>query len=301
MFAAALVGTAMAATLAGQSRFVLLSHGSRRPDSWAQLRALAAELAAAHPAEVTAAHVFFGSADAADAERGADAPPPSLALALRALIEADPARPVVVLPFILGPSRALRAETPRVIREVRASLVPRDGAVTVLPCLADALDGAGCEAISAGLAAQVERTIAAAGLVRPTVYICDHGSADPAVAGVRRRMVARIGWLLDGRVAAVLAAPMERPERLGVGSAADDPLLEERLAALGPDDAEAVVAMAFLSPGTHAGDAGDVAQIVARATAARPRLRVHATALLGDAAAVRDALSAALRAALVTA
>jgi hypothetical protein len=91
---------------------------------------------------------------------------------------------------------------------------------------------------------------------------------------------------------------MERPERLAVGSAADDQLLEERLLGLAPDASHVVVAMAFLSPGRHAGQFGDVAQIVARVGEARPGLRIEVTGLLGDASHVRGLLAEQVRGAV---
>ncbi|KAJ1632962.1 hypothetical protein T492DRAFT_984257 [Pavlovales sp. CCMP2436] len=277
------------------SRYVLLAHGSKRADTWVQLDALSGDLRRAGRAEVVAASVFFGDDSAAEEGGGEPRPPASLDALLRRMLAAEPARPIRILPFILGPSRALRAETPRLVREAAATCAAAD--VEVLPCLADVVDAEGARAVSVGLAEQIERTIAEAGLTRPFVLVCDHGSADAAVAAVRRTMVADVARLLGSAVVGVEPAPMERPSSLARGSEADDPLLEERLAGLCCADAaavEVVVAMAFLSPGRHAGADGDVAEIVARATAGRADLRVHVSELLGDSRAVRRVLARAV-------
>ncbi|KAG8464888.1 hypothetical protein KFE25_010256 [Diacronema lutheri] len=275
-------------------RFVLLSHGSRRPEAWAQLDALARELQRAAEVDVVPSAVFFGADGSAGGTGGCvdGAPPPppaSLDVALRRMLEADAARPIGVLPFVLGPSRALRVEAPRIIRGVLD--VHPAARVELLPCLSHALGGDGIRRASRGLADQVQRLIATTQLVRPRVYVCDHGSADAAVAAVRRALAARVAHELGGAVCAVEPAPMERPAALVRGGVADDPLLEERLAALDDVDTAVVVAMAFVSPGRHAGAEGDVASIVRLATAARPQLVVHVTGLLGDAPAARAILA----------
>lgn len=275
-------------------RVVLLSHGSKRPEAGSQLAAIARDLRRAGQADVVAAAVFFG-AGADEGGAGGDGPPAALDVALRRMLAEDGAGAIRVLPFILGPSRALRAEAPRI---VRAAIAEHPGArIDVLPCLSDALGGDGIRCLARGMAEQVTRAMRDAQLARPLVLLCDHGSADPAVASVRQRMAALVAALLGDAVLGVEPAPMERPATLARGSEVDDPLLEERLAALGDRSAEVVVAMAFVSPGRHAGGEGDVAAIVRQAQDAQPRLAVHVTELLGDSAAVREMLASSVLAA----
>ena len=101
--------------------------------------------------------------------------------------------------------------------------------------------------------------------------------------------------MLGDRAAAVGAASMER--RDGEAYDFNEPLLETLLATPPFDSGDVVLAMAFLSPGRHAGEGGDIAQIVEAATAARPDLRVHITPLLATqslvAAVLRDRVEAA--------
>lgn len=52
-----------------------------------------------------------------------------------------------------------------------------------------------------------------------------------------------------------------------------------------------VLALLFLQPGKHAGAGGDIAQIIAGAVGdAKPWLRVHTTAVIGDDPLVIDVL-----------
>ena len=66
----------------------------------------------------------------------------------------------------------------------------------------------------------------------------------------------------------------------------NEPLLERALCSPPFDEGDVVLAMAFLLPGRHAGEGGDVAQIVQSVSNANPvcgsRLRVHRTGLLAE-------------------
>ena len=59
-----------------------------------------------------------------------------------------------------------------------------------------------------------------------------------------------------------------------------------------------VLAMLFLSPGRHAGEGGDIAEICAAAEQRHPGLRVRPTALVGEHPAIVDILATRLRQAL---
>ena len=63
------------------------------------------------------------------------------------------------------------------------------------------------------------------------------------------------------------------------------------------DEGDVIVAMAFLQPGRHAGEGGDVAQIIERALAGSPGLRVHLTPLLASQPLVHEVLRDRVRAA----
>jgi len=73
---------------------------------------------------------------------------------------------------------------------------------------------------------------------------------------------------------------MERRE--GAEYDFNEPLLE-KLVGVDPafSTGDVVVAMAFLQPGRHAGEGGDIAQMLEVARANNPALRTHVTPLLG--------------------
>ena len=56
------------------------------------------------------------------------------------------------------------------------------------------------------------------------------------------------------------------------------------------DEGDVVVSMAFLLPGKHAGEGGDVDQIIERARIQHPKLRIHRTPLLGSQRLVHEVL-----------
>merc|ERR1711871_1772552 len=103
------------------------------------------------------------------------------------------------------------------------------------------------------------------------VIVVDHGSPSPEVAAVRDHLANQVRDELESEYASsatvtVVAASMER--RPGEKYAFADPLLEsvlqENIEGCGTGDV--IVAMAFLSPGRHAGPGGDVADIIEEAS-----------------------------------
>ena len=165
---------------------------------------------------------------------------------------------------------------------------------------------------------------------RYPVVVVDHGSPSREVAEVRDRLAAEVGRLLstpmscqwhtrspsrdgsndsthdsDADTAAearrsdivfgpVVPASMER--RPGPSYSFCEPLLEDvfdtKLPAVGP----AVIAMAFLSPGRHAGEGGDVADILQAVQARHPGLGpILVTELLAAHPVVQDILADRVR------
>ena len=111
----------------------------------------------------------------------------------------------------------------------------------------------------------------------------DHGSPSARVNAVRARLRDELAAALGARAATVVAASMER--RPGAAYDFNEPLLEGLLASPGWADGgggDVVVALAFLSPGRHAGAGGDIDEILAAARAACPGLRTHTTPLLAS-------------------
>jgi sirohydrochlorin ferrochelatase len=127
------------------------------------------------------------------------------------------------------------------------------------------------------------------------VALVDHGSPARAVTEVRNELTKQLVTLL-GPEYNVAASSMERRE----GTAYDfcEPLLAGLLRQPGWNTGEVTVAMQFLLPGRHAGQAGDVATICREAeTASGGALRTTMTGLVGEHPLLVDILADRWRAA----
>ena len=264
---------------------VLCDNGSRRAASHLALRETARRLSALLGGrEVRPCSLGFS--DAIDAAALGGTPARTLRAELESLA-AGGAAGVVVVPLFLGPSEGLR----RGVAEC-AAVAPPGFEVRLAPCLV-ADEHPHDTRVARAMAALVLRTVRRAGLAAPPrVLLTDHGTPSRAVHAVRSRLVREVRSLLGGRAAAVVGASMERRE--GAAYDFNEPLLERALQQ--PDElaAEVVVAMAFLLPGRHAGEGGDVDAIIERARAAAAG-RVHVTPLLGAQSLVLSVLADRVR------
>jgi hypothetical protein len=140
--------------------------------------------------------------------------------------------------------------------------------------------------------ARVREAMARANLRRPPVIVVDHGGPARASAALRDAVASEVRSQLAGDAGPLEAASLESPE--GPEFNYNEPLFAAQLAAPGFDRGDVVVAPLFLSPGRHAGPAGDLARIAAEAGARNPGLRVHFTALVGDHPLAVEALARGL-------
>jgi len=134
------------------------------------------------------------------------------------------------------------------------------------------------------------------GLRRPPVVVVDHGGPSAASSAVRDRVTDAVRLRLNGALGVVAAASMESPGTPGADFSR--PLLADALAASGFDSGDVLIAPLFLSPGRHAGPAGDLARIARAAEARSPALRCHFAGLVGSHAAAIECLSFGLLQAL---
>jgi sirohydrochlorin ferrochelatase len=259
-------------------RCFLVDNGSLRPASWANLASVAARVSALSRIEVRPASVLHSTRIPLEDIPPGVPVPTTWERAIKAGLE-DGETEYWVLPFFFGATGAITEYLPQ--RE--AALRERFGDFTVryAPFLADDVP----PTISAPglvdlLADRVRSSIAVEALVRPPVILVDHGSPKPEVAAVRDRLAEALAEILGEEVAGVTPASMERRE--GDQYAFNEPLLETALRALPADVGPVVVAHLFLSPGRHAGEGGDIAEICAAAEAERSGLRVIRSDLLGN-------------------
>jgi len=214
-------------------------------------------------------------------------------------------RDFVILPFFIGPSRAVTHALPNLVEKLRgefpdlrvriAPVLHAAGDDTLARILADRVRGALgklWKVDEAGLNGETETE------TRVRVALVDHGSPLPDVTAVRDEVAHQLAALLSGdtRISEVAACSMER--RPGAAYAFNEPLLETLLAredwrAGAAAQSLIIVAQLFLLPGRHAGPGGnwcvsaggdrcasaggDIAQICARAKEHSPSLQTVQT------------------------
>ncbi|MDY7114873.1 CbiX/SirB N-terminal domain-containing protein [Halomonas sp. SSL-5] len=258
-------------------RILLVDNGSLRPQATLNLRRLARALAQATGEPVEAASLLHSHkipAEQLEGEKAVTLGPLAERLAAQGVTE------LLIVPFFFGPSQALTGYLPERLAEVQAKH-PRL-AIRVAAPLVDSL--AGLDLRLARLLADNVRAAMARGdrseRHRPTVVLVDHGSPIPEVAAVRNYVTGQLGALLSEEAGCVTFASMER--RDGDQYRFNEPLLADLLASRALAGREVILAMLFLSPGRHAGEGGDIAEICEQAMAASPGLTVTTTRLVGE-------------------
>ena len=247
----------------------LIDNGSLEPAALANLRAVAAALSTRTGTTVHA--VSWKHSD-----RIPDpARPWTLAPFIRALF-ARGEREFLFVPFFISAQGAIGSALRHELERLQADLGAFEFSFTA------GLAARGI--IPAIVADRLRTTIAQHRLHRPPVIVVDHGGPSATSATLRDQLAHDVRLLLGGEIGRLTAASME---------GAHPPLLADTLRTSGFANDPVVVAPLFLSPGRHAGPAGDIAQICA-ATANR----CHITELVGTHAFAVDALAAALQEAL---
>lgn len=252
--------------------YLLVDNGSLRPQATFNLRRLSRALSAACGERIRPASLLHSNripAEALDGEKAITLGP------LAERLAAEGATELIVLPLFFGPSQALTQYLPERLSKVQA-LYP-DLVVKVAMPLVDTLGTVDLRLarLLADNVREVMRT-----KQRPTVILVDHGSPIPEVASIRDYLAGQLSALLSGESECVTFASMERRE--GNEYRFNEPLLETLLAAPAFAEREIILAMLFLSPGRHAGEGGDIAEICATAMANSPGLAITPTRLVGE-------------------
>lgn len=269
-------------------KIVLVDNGSLRPQATLNLRRLADALSRATGEAIEAAsllHSYKISPEKLDGRKAVSLGPLAERYAQQGVTE------LLILPFFFGPSQALTGYLPKRLGEVQASY-PELGVKVALPLVDSraALD----LRLAQLLADNVRERMA--GLSRPKVVLVDHGSPNPEVTAVRNYLAGQLSVLLADDASCVTFASMER--RDGEAYRFNEPLLVDLLASPALAHGDVILAMLFLSPGRHAGEGGDIAEICQAAMARSPDLNVTATRLVGEHDAIVDILATRLQQAL---
>ncbi len=257
----------------------LIDNGSLEPAAHHNLRAVAAALAAR--AGVTVEPISWKHSDRIPAVALGGVPAWTLAPWLRHHV-VEGQRDFLFVPFFISAQGAIGSALRDDLDKISGELGGVSFAFSAGLAEAGALGGI--------VAARVHETIAAKKLSHPPVIVVDHGGPSPTSAALRDQIADDVRRLLGTDIGPLTAASME-----GRGHHHNRPLFADALAAPGIDRGDVVVASLFLSPGRHAGPAGDLAQIARMASA-----RVHFTELIGAHPAALDALAVALHRALAS-
>lgn len=253
-------------------KIVLVDNGSLRPQATLNLRRLAHALSQATGETVEAAsllHSFKIPPEQLDGHKAVTLGPLAERHAAQGVTE------LLILPFFFGPSQALTHYLPERLAEVQASY-PQLAVKVALP-LVDSQAPVDLR-LAKLLADNVHERMV--GLSQPKVVLVDHGSPIPEVTAVRNYLAGQLSVLLADEASCVTFASMER--RDGEAYRFNDPLLEDLLASPALANSDVILSMLFLSPGRHAGEGGDIAEICERAMAHSPGLNVVTTRLVGE-------------------
>lgn len=269
-------------------KILLVDNGSLRPQATLNLRRIADALSQATGEAVEAAsllHSFKIPPEQLGGQKAVSVGPLAERYAAEGVTE------LLILPFFFGPSQALTRYLPERLAEVQASCPQLS--VKVAPPLIDTLLAPDLR-LAQLLADNVRERIS--GQSRPKVVLVDHGSPIPEVTAVRNYLAGQLSALLADEVDCVTFASMERRE--GDVYRFNEPLLETLLASPALAEGDVILSMLFLSPGRHAGEGGDVAEICAQAMSNSPGLNVVTTRLVGENDAILELLATRLRQAL---
>lgn len=207
-------------------------------------------------------------------------------LSLDAAVQARTGEAPVLLPLFIAPSQQLqdvRRKHPQLpMAPPLVGWLPGLTQTDTQPDIVARTEDSGMAQVVGILEAHVRQVRSTHGRAgEPSIVIvCDHGSPSPAVTAVRNRLADGLRQRLPAEeYAHVVAASMER--RPGPEYAFNEPLLENVIEAASlPQRGLAIVALAFLLPGRHAGPGGDVERILGRLRQRYPDLQPVVTPLL---------------------
>lgn len=279
-------------------KVVLVDNGSLRPQATLNLRRVAHSLSQATGEAVEAAsllHSYKIPPEALDGYKAVSLGPLAERYAAEGVTE------LLVLPFFFGPSQALTGYLPERLAEVQANY-PQLSVRVTLPLvdsratldlrLAQLL----AENVRERMAGLLRQKDSRQKVSRPAVVLVDHGSPIPEVTAVRNYLAGQLSVLLAEEVGCVTFASMER--RDGEAYRFNEPLLVDLLASPALAHSDTILAMLFLSPGRHAGEGGDIAEMCEQAMSRSPGLSVTTTRLVGENDAIVDILATRLQQAL---
>jgi sirohydrochlorin ferrochelatase len=251
----------------------LVDNGSVRPEAYQNLCTIAAQISAQLGMTVMPAPLLHANKIPASELGGAK--PVLLEDALKDAYDLGQ-RKFTILPLFFGPSGGIFDYLPRRLEIVSKSR-PGFAVRTLDPLFKDSFNGG--DLLTEVIEQRVTERAAASGIQQYTVVLVDHGSPKPEVTVVRDFLAASLAARFEPWGIAVFPASMER--RPGKEYDFNEPLLENALKTASRMSNTVIVAQLFLSPGRHAGEGGDIADICTKAENEDPNLRILRTELVG--------------------
>ncbi len=264
----------------------LSDNGSLRPEVWRNLSRVAAALQDRIGVRVRPASVLHSNRI-----------PPAALGGERAVIFEEALREerdagwerFCVLPFFIGPTRAITQYLPRVIDRVLERRERARGTISSAPFIypgASLDDGLLLDLLERRTRGIIEQECEH----QPPVILVDHGSPEPAVTAVRDKLAERLSERVRDVAPVVIPASMER--RAGAEYDFNEPLLATALRRKPCASGTVVLIPLFLAPGRHAGAGGDIPVICSAAEAENPELRIARADLLGVGDTIVEILAA---------
>jgi len=242
-----------------QYTVLLFDNGSFRPDSTFALRKIAKKLEKQLGTRVEGVSLLHSHK--IDAEKLNGEPATIIRRRFKIGIT-NGERHFICLPLFLGPSLAITEYLMELIEE--AKLLCPEIEILVAPPLAGWDVNHPDHRLARILADQVKLTLKHNKLSDTTnLVLVDHGSPIEKLSILRNTVTNQLKELLGDSVSTATACSMERRE--GDAYAFNDPLLETisfEKTSIGKSLESLVVAMFFLLPGRHAGEGGDVDEIL---------------------------------------
>jgi len=268
-------------------KILLVDNGSLEPAAVFALRDVARRLSATVGQQVYP--VSLAHSDKIPAAELGNVPAQRVEPFLREQLEREDECEFVIVPFFIGPSRAVTHALPKLIEKLRAefpslrvriaSVLHEAGDTTLARILVDRVRDMLSEVAKTERETEPrthdQRVRVALGErhkaeTHVRVALVDHGSPAPGVTAVRDEVAAQLAVFLGEDTRIVEVAPCSMERRPGAAYAFNEPLLETLLTGEGwrtstESPPLIIVAQLFLLPGRHAGPRGDIAQICARA------------------------------------
>ncbi|GMF16346.1 unnamed protein product [Phytophthora lilii] len=290
-----------AAGNAAQRLVVLANIGSLRAEPYLDLRQISFRLSRSLGHPVVPCSFRFSNRVSPDELNGLQAKTFEMVLTEHLASRRQRASEVIVLPLFFGKSTTLTEFLPKVVNKVWAAATPAPAApltVRVGGCLVDQ-DNANDTRIAQILLERIHAVVDFETVNEEvSVLVVDHGTPNRDVHESRELVAQELRGLLKAHqhVKLVDTACMER--RDGAEYDFNDPLLAVALDHYTVEKGIVVVAKMFLSNGRHAGEKGDIEEIVEDVSARHPGVDVRVTDALGTHELLSDILHDRYRAAV---